>query len=181
MWHPYKVAQGPTGDVIALEDVKRHLNVMHDDDDVYIRSLITAASDFVEKYCGIVVAGQKIEASCDAFSDMSRLSVGPVTEVDRIEYIALDGSKNTVSVDAYVLNSDGVEPSIVPAYGSHWPIVRPGSRVLATLNAGFNPLPASIRHAMLLWIADAYLVRANSATVEWSAFDSLLCNYRRGR
>lgn len=181
MWHPYKVAQEPTGDVIALEDVKRHLNVMHDDDDVYIRSLTTAATDFVEKYCGIVIAEQTIEASCDAFSDMSRLSVGPVTEVVKIEYIALDGSKNTVSVDAYVLNSDGVEPSIATAYGSYWPIVRPGSRIAATMRAGFNPLPASIRHAMMLWIADAYLIRAKSATVEWSAFDSLLCNYRRGR
>ncbi|WP_439709666.1 hypothetical protein, partial [Brucella anthropi] len=36
------------------------------------------------------------------------------------------------------------------------------------MRAGFNPLPASIRHAMMLWIADAYLIRANSATVEWS-------------
>ncbi|MGH6774598.1 head-tail connector protein [Brucella tritici] len=181
MWHPYKVAQESTGDVIALDDVKRHLNVMHDDDDVYIRSLIAAATDFVEKYCGIVIAEQTIEASCDAFSDMSRLPVGPVSEVVKIEYIAPDGSKSSVSADAYVLNSDAVEPSIVQAYGGHWPIVQPGSRIAVTMNAGFNPLPTSIRHAMLLWIADAYLVRANSATVEWSAFDSLLCNYRRGR
>jgi hypothetical protein len=109
---------------------------------------------------------------------MARLPIAPVSDVD-IEYVATDGTEQTVLDAAYELRADGLAASVVPAYGQNWPATRPGSRITVTAIVGYETLPASIRHAMLLWIAEAYLNRENAETPEWTAFDALLTNYRR--
>ncbi|MCJ8051667.1 head-tail connector protein [Shinella curvata] len=177
MWYPPKV-KIPGNDPVSVAEAKRQCNVLHDDDDALLLGFISAARDYVERYCGTPLAQQTVEVKCDSFGDMARLPIAPVSDVD-IEYVATDGTEQTVPDEAYELRADGLEASVVLAYGQNWPVTRPGSRIVVTAIVGYETLPASIRHAMLLWIAEAYLNRENAETPEWTAFDALLTNYRR--
>lgn len=177
MWYPPKVVTPPT-DPISVEDAKRQCVVLHDDDDGLFEGYIAAARDYVEKYTGTPLAPQTVEIKCDSFADMARLPVAPVLSV-AISYIDTAGEEQTLTDDLYELRADGLDASAIPAYGKQWPVPRHGSRITVTADVGYEQLPASIRHAMLLWISDAYEQRENAATPSWTAFDSLLCNYRR--
>lgn len=179
MWYPQKVTQAPTNPV-AVDEAKRHCNVLHSDDDALFDVLISAARDHVEKYCNTPLATQTIEVKCDAFCDFEWLPVAPVQSVTSIAYVATDGTDATVSLSDIDERFDGLDTSIVPAYGKQWPVPRNGSRIKLTAVVGYQSLPPSIKHAMLLWIADAYEQRENKELPSWSAFDALLCNHRRG-
>ncbi|WP_184468481.1 head-tail connector protein [Rhizobium esperanzae] len=179
MWYPPKVTQAPT-DPISVEEAKRHCVVLHDDDDALFEALISAARDHVERYCNTPLATQTIEVKCDRFCDFDRLPAAPAQSVTSIAYIATDGTDATVTLGDVEQRFDGLEAAIVPAYGKQWPVPRNGSRITLTAVVGYASLPPSIKHAMLLWIADAYEQRENKELPGWSAFDALLCNYRRG-
>lgn len=178
MWYPPKVVTPPT-EPVTVDEAKRQCVVLHDDDDALFDGLISAARDYVEKYTGTPLAPQTVEVKCDGFADMARLSVAPVTSV-AIAYLDTAGVQQDLAEADIELRADGLEASVVPAYGKQWPAVRMGSRITVTAEVGYETLPASIRHAMLLWIADAYEQRENAALPGWTAFDALLCNYRRG-
>ncbi|MBY5614103.1 head-tail connector protein [Rhizobium leguminosarum] len=179
MWYPQKVTQAPS-EPISKEEAKRQCVVLHDDDDALFDALIAAARDYVERYCNTPLATQTVEMKCDAFCDFGRLPMAPVQSVTSITYVATDGTAATVDGADTEPRFDGLEASIVPAYGKQWPVPRNGSRITLTAIVGYATLPPSIKHAMLLWIADAYEKRENDALPGWSAFDALLCNHRRG-
>lgn len=178
MWYPPKVTTPPT-EPITVEDAKRQCVVLHEDDDRLFEGLIAAARDYIEKYTGTMLAPQTVEIKCDSFADLARLPIGPVTSV-AVSYLDTAGAEQTLPEERYELRADGLEAAIVPAYGAQWPVGRPSSRIKVTAEAGYESLPASIRHAMLLWIAEAYEQRENAAAPGWTALDALLCNYRRG-
>jgi uncharacterized phiE125 gp8 family phage protein len=177
MWYPAKVTT-PPAEPVTIAEAKRQCNVLHDDDDELFASLIAAARDYVEKYCGTPIALQTVEMKCDGFCDMSRLPVAPVSDVE-IEYVAPDGTTQTLPDADYELRADGLEASVVPTYGKTWPAHRAGSRITVTAVVGYEAPPPSVRHAMLLWISDAYEHRENGETPPWTAFDAILVNYRR--
>lgn len=179
MWYPPLVTQAPT-DPVSVEDAKRQCAVLHDDDDALFASLISAARDHVERYCNTPLATQTVELKCDAFCDFDRLPLAPAQSVTSIAYVAADGTDATVAPGDIEERFDGLEASIVPAYGKQWPVPRNGSRITLTAVVGYESLPPSIKHAMLLWIADAYEQRENDAPPSRTAFDALLCNHRRG-
>ncbi|WP_246590318.1 head-tail connector protein [Rhizobium lentis] len=154
--------------------------VLHNDDDALFDALITAARDYVERYCNTPLATQTIEVKCDTFCDFDRLPVAPVQSVTSIAYIATDGTNATVDAADTETRFDGLESSILPAYGKQWPVTRNGSRITMTAVVGYTALPPSIKHAILLWIADAYEQRESKELPVWTAFDALLCNHRRG-
>lgn len=178
MWYPAKVTTSATEPVTVVE-AKRQTNVFHDDDDALFAGFISAARDHVEKYCSILLGEQTVEIKCDGFCDMARLPIAPVTSITSIVYVDTAGAEQTLPDTVYELRNDELETAIVHNYGQQWPAVRTGSRIAVTAVSGYVALPASIKHAMLLWIADAYEQRENTAAPGWTAFDVLLCNYKR--
>jgi uncharacterized phiE125 gp8 family phage protein len=160
--------------------VKHQCVVLHDDDDGLFEGLIATARDHVERYCGTPLATQTVEAKCDCFGDMTRLSLAPAQSVTSIEYVDTAGAQQTLAASVYEERFDGLEAAIVTKHGQNWPAIQPGSRITLTAVVGYEEFPPSIKHAMLLWIADAYEQRENKELPGWSAFDALLCNHRRG-
>jgi len=179
MWYPPLVTQPPS-EPVSVEEAKRQCNVFHSDDDALFGALIAAARDYVERYCNTPLATQTIEVKCDGFCDFDWLPVAPSQSVTSIAYVATDGTDATVSLTDVEQRFDGLNASIVPAYGKQWPAIQHGSRITLTAVVGYDSLPPSIKHAMLLWIADAYEQRENKDMPGWTAFDALLCNHRRG-
>lgn len=179
MWYPPKTVTTPTEPVTAAE-VKRQCNILHDDDDALIDGYIAAARDHVENYCGTPLTTRTVEVYCDSFADMARLPVAPAQSVTAIEYTDTAGNEQTLPTSVYEDRFDGLEAGVVTKYGQQWPAIRLGSRIKLTAVVGYATLPASIKHAMLLWIAEAYEQRENAQAPGWTAFDMLLCNHRRG-
>lgn len=177
MWYPPRVT-ARSSEPVSLVDAKRHLNVFHDDDDTLIEAVVASAVDHVEKYTATSVGEQMIEAKCDSFADFTHVPIAPLTSV-AISYVDADGASQTIASEDYELRADGLHVSIVPAYGKQWPAKRLGSRITVTAQAGYETAPPAIKHAILLWVADAYERRENSVDEGFSAFDALLCNLRR--
>ncbi|WFU88983.1 head-tail connector protein [Rhizobium sp. CC1099] len=169
-----------TSEPVTAADAKRRLRVDFSDDDADIDLMIASARDHAEKYCNVRFASQTVEMKCDGWCDMVRLPVAPVQAVTSIKYIDTDGVEQTLATTVYETRADGLEASIVTKYGQQWPPIRPGSRIAVTADAGYEAAPAAVKHAILLFIADAYEVRENAKIEDWTALDALLCNYRRG-
>ncbi|WP_425963881.1 head-tail connector protein [Rhizobium nepotum] len=177
MWYPPTVT-ARSSEPVSLDEAKKHLNVFHDDDDVLIGALIASAVDHVEKYTATAIAEQTIVAKCDGFADFCHVPIAPLTSV-AISYVDTDGANQTIAGSDYELRADDLLVSIVPSYGKQWPAKRLGSRVTVTAQGGYDVLPPAIKHAALLWVADAYERRENAVDEGFSAFDALLCNFRR--
>lgn len=190
MWYPATVSGAPT-EPVTLEQAKRHVSATDfADDDELLGDLIASARDHAEKYCGTRFATQNIVVKCDSFADFSRLSEAPIQSVTSIEYVDTAGATQTLGVDVYEVRGDGLEVSIVKKYGQTWPPIQPGSRISVTAVAGYEIVPPAVRHAILLWVADSYRYRETTVPdgykfreyagdADWTAFDTLLTNYRR--
>lgn len=179
MWYPAKVTDEPD-EPITLAEAKAQCRVDTGDDDGQLQDLIAAARDHIEKYCNIRLAEQTVEVKCDSFSDMERLPVAPALSVTSIEYRDTIGAARLLSTDVYEERFDDLEAAIVLQYGQRWPAIQPGSRITLTAVVGYETLPAAVKVAMLMFIADTYYQRENAKAEDWTAVDYLLCNFRRG-
>lgn len=180
MWYPTKITVAATAEPVTTEEAKRRLHVDFADDDADIDLLVKSARDHVEKYCNVRFASQTVEMKCDGFCDLNRLPEAPVSSVTSIKYIDADGVEQTLADSVYELRADGLEAEIVTKYGQQWPPIRLGSRITVTAVVGYAAAPPAVKHAALLWIADAYENRENAKLEDWTALDALLCNFRRG-
>jgi uncharacterized phiE125 gp8 family phage protein len=179
MWYQTKVT-ARTSEPLTLAEAKKHCLVLHNDDDDVIDALIKSARDFIETYCGTPLATQTVEMKCDAFADFFRLPVAPVQSVTSVNYVDSDGEDQTLLASVYEGRFDGLDAAIVLKPGQLWPATVRGSRITVTAEAGYVDVPASIRHALRLWVAEAYERREAAPDAGWSTINTLLCNYKRG-
>ncbi|MGQ3293671.1 MAG: head-tail connector protein, partial [Shinella sp.] len=154
--------------VVSLADAKRHLRVLHDDDDGYIEALVETAIgliDGADGWLGRALGEQTWEYSLDRFpcSDVygrtGRINIplAPLISVDTVEYTGSDG------VDAVItgfrpFGIGSTQPGyILPAIGNSWPstICEP-EVVRIAFKAGYEDLPVGIKHAILLMIGHWY-------------------------
>ena len=182
MWYPAAIDTPPAGEPVTAAEVKAQAIVDHTDDDGLIARLIEAARSYVEAYCGIRLAKRTLTIPCDGFGDFDRLPEAPVQSITAIKYIDPAGDEQTLAGTVYELRqcADGLESAIALKPGQRWPAIQPQSRIAVTAPVGYGTVPAAIKHAMLMWIAEAYAKRENGAQEKWTAFDALLCNFRRG-
>jgi uncharacterized phiE125 gp8 family phage protein len=180
MWYPAKTVEPATAEPVTLDGVKRRLRVSFTDEDADMELMIASARDHAEKYCNVLFAEHTVELRCDCWADLARLPVAPVASVTSIAYVDTDGITTTLPDTEYELLAEALEACIVPTYGKQWPAIQSGSRITVTAVVGYGEAPPAVKHALLLFIADAYEVRENAKVEDWTALDALLCNYRRG-
>ncbi|MBD9636089.1 phage gp6-like head-tail connector protein [Ensifer sp. ENS07] len=180
MWYPTKVTTAATTEPVTAEEAKRRLHITFDDDDADIDLMIKSARDHAEKYSNVRFASQTVEMKCDGFCDFVRLPEAPMSSVTSIAYIDTTGAPQTLPDTVYELRNDGFEVSIVTTYGQQWPAIQSGSRITVIAVVGYADAPPAVKQAILLFLGDAYENRENAELDDWTAFDALLCNFRRG-
>jgi len=182
MWYPANITAAAAAEPVSIDEARLQCSVNSDETefDGLLNRLIGAARAHVEAYCAVRFASQTVAVKCDAFADMQRLPEAPVNSITGIEYVDTAGDAQTLSTGVYELRSDGLEAQIILQYGQSWPSIRSGSRITLTAVVGMAAVPESVKHAMLIYIADAFLQRENTKAPEWSALDVLLSNHRRG-
>lgn len=197
----------PSNDlVVTLVEAKAQLRVYHTDEDDYISGLVDVANDYL---CGensfisrSVGAGMKWELTLDRFPhghgwpreyfhdgnnghNRVKLPKPPLVSVDAVYYTP--STNVEVQISGFRTLDIGVKDggSILPAYNTQWPATngQPGS-VRIQFTAGYEKVPASIKHAALLLIAHWYENR-EAVTIDLKgmaplpvAVDALLYPYR---
>lgn len=183
MWRLPAGLPAPTDEPVELAVARAQCSIDPVDatHDLLLIRYIRAARAHCERYCGVYFAPRSVTISCTSFGDFARMPYAPVTAVDSISYAALDGASVVLDQGAYRLEQgeDGLEPSIVLRAGQTWPQIAAGSEILVDLGVGNEP-PDDVYLAMLLFIADSFLVRENGERADWTHLDAFLCNSRRG-
>jgi len=165
---PYVVVVTPPGEILPLDDVKRHLRVDHDDEDDLIEGLIQAAVatlDGPDGWLGRALGEQRLElrsngfpVGCDGAID---LPLQPRTLVS-VSYDDVAGSAHLVDPADCKLHGAGV----YARSGFSWPSTacRPDS-VRILYDAGTNDVPKPVLAALKLMIGDLYRWRETTAPI----------------
>lgn len=141
---------------VTLAEVKEHLRVDFDTDDVTILALIGAARGYCENYIGFILCLQTRFTLFTRFEDFKLY--GPAVSIQSITYRNELKEQVTLPADDYEFTRSKV-CDLYPA--DKWPI---GDRIKVTYTAGYEPenVPRQIKQAMLLLIGDWYENPADS-------------------
>jgi uncharacterized phiE125 gp8 family phage protein len=177
----------PASPVVSLVEARRHLRVLHDDDDADIEAIIDAAIAAIEgpNGIGIALSPQTWRLSLDHFPCEIVVPLGPVTAVTSVGYTDSSGSPQTVAGLRFDLDESPLR--IWPARDKAWPetYCEPGA-VKVTFVCGYASLPQDLRWAILLLVGHFYENR-EAVTYDLKAVDlpmgvaSILERYRVGR
>lgn len=160
----------PPADFVSLAEARAHLRMFDADDtseDDVISALISAAIGNLDGPAGTLgraIGPQTLELTLDRFP-VDRggcrqgiiLPLPPGVSVTSVTYTKPDGTSGTVA-GLRTLSAGSLSPAMVlPAVGSSWPqtINEPGS-VVVLYEAGFEVVPAAIKHAVLLLVSHLF-------------------------
>ena len=175
----------PPVEIDLLQEAKAQLIVQHDEDDVYIGSLVRAAVALVDGPFGRLgrcVLVQTLELTLDGFGNkpLIWLPCPPFIEVESVSYDDLEGEEQTLDPASYGLKSErGIFLRSAPC----WP--RTGGcigSVRIVYRAGYpGGMPAPIQQAVLNlvahWYANREPVTEKSMSEVPLSFDDLIAPY----
>lgn len=133
-----------------------------------VESLITAARQWCEEYLRRAIGVQTLELRQNGFPAYAGPIIlrSPIIEVNSVKYLDEDGDEQTLDEDEYLV-SDAEPAQIVPV--SAWPVTYDlADSVRVEYEAGYSdggspevsqPLPRTIRTAILMMVADMYANR----------------------
>lgn len=175
-WTRLKRLDAPTTTVVSLAEARDHLRVAHNLDDAYIERLIDTATAVIEgpTGAGIALLPSRWMLTMDHLPGRIDIDLCPVMSVDRI---TLGGQE--VPPLSYRVDLDGTPARVDIAFPS---APRALASVQVEFTAGYETVPADLRHAILMLISLFYENReAASATdlkVVPFAVGAILSRYR---
>jgi len=176
-----KVISAPIAEPVSLEEARGQCRVeaygtpAAHPDDFMIEVYISAAREWVENYTGQAMCPQTLELALDEFPEEEiEITRGPVRAITSVSYADENQVVQTLSQDAYALDTNSDRIWLLPAAETEWPTAGEfANAVKIRYEAGYdipggspqdNPLPASAKAAMLLLIGHLY--RNRESTVE---------------
>jgi uncharacterized phiE125 gp8 family phage protein len=173
-WTSLKRTVAPVTTPVSLGEVKAHLALNHTDDDAYLTSLIEAATATIDGPTGIGVAliKQTWRATFDYVPHAFVIPLQPVRAITSIKV-----GTETLAVDRYDFDPDtSTLYCATPIYGSR------SKRVKIEFEAGYDTVPADLRHAILMIVGHFYANREAVTTLKLEkvpmAVESILNRYR---
>jgi len=137
-------------------------------------SLISTAREWCEEFTGLSFAPQTIELYLPSFPHKSYIEIPrpPLVSVTSVKYKNSAGVETTMTPTTdYIVDADSLVGSVVLPYGKTWPsfVPYPVNAVKIVYTAGYgeaNPLPRTLRQAMLLLIGHWFNHREAVGTVD---------------
>lgn len=146
---------------VSLARAKQWLRVEHDAEDELILSLLRAAVGRVETATSRMLTPKVVEQVLRGFPSAApygvKLFKGPAREVVSIFYDPGDGAAEVEITDFRLV--EGVNGSLLPAYGESWPTTLDGpGTVRVRVLAGYDPgeMPPELGEAVLKLLAHSY-------------------------
>ena len=161
------VVTPPSAEPITLAEAKAHLRVDSSDDNTLIEALITTARHWVEGATNRAIGLQTLELSLPCFMDPIPLPRPPLRTVVSVKYRDSSNVEQTLTLSTYyrtVEHSDCqpgflelLENVTLPAIYSSATAVKVRYQVgYDTTGSPGDVIPAGLKQAMLLVIADLY-------------------------
>jgi len=185
------LSSAPATNPITDDEAKSHLRVDHTDEDTHIGLLVDAVTAYVDGYSGILGRALVTQTWTQDFNawpcDRLRLPLAPVASITSITYYDTNNDSQTLSSANYTLLEDSRGPAAVWAFNANLPSVYDREDAIrVTFVAGYgaaSAVPAAIKAAMLLMVADLYENREpvviGQAVNETMAVQRLLAPFRR--
>lgn len=158
----WKVTTEPASEPLTTSDVKNYLKVEFSDDDTLIDLLIKSSRQWIERHCRLALLPQTITEIMDSMP-VERgfyLNISPLRSITGIYYKDTDGNQQTWASGNYVTDAISYPPRIQRAYGVTSPTIYDEiASVSAVYVCGFDDaasVPAPIKRAMMLMVADSY-------------------------
>ena len=182
-------AQVPAS-VLPIEEFRAHLRLGtgFSDDTVQDRLLETtlrAATAQIEALCGKAVFRRTFVYTLNAWRDLNRqvLPRAPVTALPELAIVDLDGARNVISPETYVLQADLHRPALV-ARSFMLPQIPIGGRAEIQFEAGYGvswiDVPPDLSVAILSLATSLYEDRGAEGKIP-SGVASMLAPYRATR
>lgn len=162
----WKIKTEPAADkpAVTLANVKLNLRITASTHDTILARLTRAAERKVERDAGVSLINQAWYFRCDRFPFETPIYLprGPVSAVDKLEYVDTNGDTQTLAADQYETDIDSWPPRIVEAYGCVWPSIRSGlSQVRIEISTGYGAdstaVPEDLGHAVTLLASHWFL------------------------
>lgn len=157
----------PVASLLSVEDVRAHLRIDGDDEDMIIASITKSAESHFDGVAGVLgraLITQTWEARFDVFAAEFILPLPPLQSVVSVTYIDAADVEQTVLSTVYQVIAGGTAGGrVILRTGQSWPTgVKIGERdaVRVRFVAGYgdtaDKVPAPIRSAALLFAGDLY-------------------------
>lgn len=182
-----------TGRALELSDAKRHLRLLHtQDDDTHIEDLILAAQEFIRLRTECTLIATEYQLTLDAWPCEETELTLPYPPVTAVEITYFDEAGDSqIFTDYTIRRSGNIESVLVLNPDASWPAVEVRSDAIAIvytagLGANADQMPANVRHAMRLLVGhwyeqrDPVITGTISKSLEYS-LESLLNQLRTGR
>lgn len=178
----------PTESPVSVAEARSHLGLFHNGDDSLISLYIDAATSNLDGAQGILgrtLVAQTWELTYDSFPCSAiKVPLPPLVSVESIKYLDADGVEQTLPTTEYTVDVDNQPGWVAPV--ASWPTTfETINAVRIRFVAGYGAagkVPAAIRAAILLMVADLYENRegAITGTIHTSnpTMDRLLFPYR---
>lgn len=170
----------PATEPVTLDEAKAECRVDSAAEDTYISgTLIVAARQWAEKFCGRAVISQAWEMRLPCFPECAiDLPFPPLLSVTSVKYLDTTGVEQTWAADQYLVTGVGADRTrgqIEPAYGVVYPsTLLVSDAVRIAFVAGYSTatlVPAGIKKAILSHVAEAY---QNRERPDFSAAERLI-------
>lgn len=171
--HDVDQSSGGFESVLPLDDLKKRLQVLHDEDDAMLRDMADAAIEYVEDQTRRTLPLSLYRFTSDAFSDEMEFRAPPVRGVTNVTYLDTNGARQTLPSSDYTIKTDrsfgllrpvstwpsgtDVEFLVVTGYGEFSLTGFPYTFPIVFEEAGSNlDIPRSIKQAAYLLTAHWY-------------------------
>jgi len=178
--------------VLDREEAKRHIRVLHTDDDTYLDALLPAVEDQVQRELGRALVDQTWDLKFDFGFPAARIvqmPLPPLSSVTSITYTDQDGAPQTFAASKYHVRTNGEGHGQVALNENEvWPEVdnimdAAVFKFVAGYGANPNTVPQGIRACMWLLAAHYYenrepVVTGTIATKIPFSYERLMYTYK---
>jgi uncharacterized phiE125 gp8 family phage protein len=167
---------------VSLAEIKKHLDVVRDDQDALIQGMGIAAREWVENYTGLVLVQRQVTEVAASFNALRSISAWPLPLAPEttIRYIDTAGAEQVLT--GFAIRAWNRPATISPDAGGRWPM---GGPVAVTFLAGYSKpedVPGSLKAAVLLLVGNLYANRETTVTgaslADTGTIESLCRPYR---
>lgn len=109
---------------VTLDEAKTHLRVVHTDDDMYITTLLLAATKWAEEFQRKVYVSRTCTDYLDEWQTIIRPIYSPLVSVTSIKYYDINGVQQTLNAANYRVDTNTEPARITEAYDESWPDIR---------------------------------------------------------
>lgn len=165
------VKTAPTGEPVTLAEAKAHLNVDSGDDDTYISTLISVATDQFETDTARAFVDRTYYLDLTAFpsGDEIELPMPPLDSVTSVKHFSTGSATSTVSSSVYGVDTSNEPGRIVLEASKDWPTdeLRSYNGVRVEYKAGYGnatAVPELAKNGIKLLIGSMYEEREKAVT-----------------